>query len=697
PDYLVDITTIAECAVSKGIDGRIAIPKWFESRTLSIPMLRGVVVNQLLDELARSAALGNEFDFEKYLKEELFPSHALAISLLLQNSENRKNWIQEVKTQYQNLRSCILGNGIGKESEFSKKQIDISHSILEPTFISARYGLNGRLDLLHVSNKHSRINIIELKGGTSPKTSAWPNHIAQARLYELLIEKTAEAQQKANIAVHILYSNGKDSVEGMLRKAGNPDKLKNAAFLNARNQIVLWEMKLANSQSFSEIQDNFFDFLNVSDELKPSFDKGKDYELKRSFEQALPEMQQWFLLYLRFLFREKRLQKIGGEMNRLSAADLWRLSETEKREGYGFIADLELSWENDTEEVQEEQTLVFRYTTEDVALSNLRPGTNVVVYPKVNERWNPEWTQLVKGQIQEIDTTKIVVYVRHRQFQDEFFGKPNQRWAIEPDILDMTANQCQALVTALQLSPEQQNIWLGIQPPKTKRVPLRCRYVQEPYLKQRIEKALNAENYFLLFGPPGTGKTSQFLKNLVQEIYTQTDEICDKLTELGYSFLRIGSRVNTAERHQPSLLQKAFKEFRTVQELTNHIQQTRIIVGTIAAIDGKPEIFQLKTFDRVIIDEASQALEIQLIGILSKVPRFILIGDHRQLPAVVLQSNAETEISSPELQSIGYQNLRFSLFERLFFRCQSQGWNHAWDMLTRQGRMHSEIAAFVSI
>ena len=69
-------------------------------------------------------------------------------------------------------------------------------------------------------------------------------------------------------------------------------------------------------------------------------------------------------------------------------------------------------------------------------------------------------------------------------------------------------------------------------------------------------------------------------------------------------------------------------------------------MGTVAAISGKPELFRLKHFDVAIIDEATQILEPQLLGILcargedgkDAIDKFVLIGDHKQLPAVVQQN-----------------------------------------------------------
>ena len=122
----------------------------------------------------------------------------------------------------------------------------------------------------------------------------------------------------------------------------------------------------------------------------------------------------------------------------------------------------------------------------------------------------------------------------------------------------------------------------------------------------------------------------------------------------------------------------------------------RIFVATVASMNSKPELLALKKFDTIIIDEASQIIEPQIIGLLPHFKRFILIGDHRQLPAIVSQSEEETKTKDENLQNIGLKNLRNSLFERMYHRCIENNWHYAFDQLSHQGRMHEELVAFPS-
>ena len=92
-------------------------------------------------------------------------------------------------------------------------------------------------------------------------------------------------------------------------------------------------------------------------------------------------------------------------------------------------------------------------------------------------------------------------------------------------------------------------------------------------------------------------------------------------------------------------------------------------------------------------------MEPHLLGILcakyqgmNAIKRFAMIGDHKQLPAVVQQPEAASVVREESLRGIGLTDCRLSLFERLLRWC---GWqSECVFMFSKQGRMHHEVALF---
>jgi len=232
--------------------------------------------------------------------------------------------------------------------------------------------------------------------------------------------------------------------------------------------------------------------------------------------------------------------------------------------------------------------------------------------------------------------------------------------------------------------------------------------------KRALEIAAAGNHHLMMIGPPGTGKTSVILKSAVQYLAKNTtqnilllaytnravDEICgaieSDMPEMKDLYFRIGNINSTHERFRDQLLSEKIKNLNNRKDVKAKIQEHRIVVSTISSIINKPEIFQFMKFETTLIDEASQILEPQLIGILSRVKRFILIGDHRQLPAVVAQKKIFSQKEDKLLATIGIHDLANSYFERLFMRCRKNKWDWAYGMLSMQGRMHKDVMAFAN-
>ncbi|MDQ2770973.1 MAG: ATP-binding protein, partial [Bacteroidota bacterium] len=216
----------------------------------------------------------------------------------------------------------------------------------------------------------------------------------------------------------------------------------------------------------------------------------------------------------------------------------------------------------------------------------------------------------------------------------------------------------------------------------------------------------------VLCGPPGTGKTRAVLRELAEQLYRDhkhtllaaytnraVDEICEQLVAAGLPFIRVGSRLGTAPPYRPYLLDNMLRDCPSRQAVRDRLQTCPFYVGTVASLLGKPELFTLKQFDLAVVDEASQVLEAPMLALLAKVNKFILIGDHRQLPAVVAQEPADSAVAAEVAEllrtELGLRNLRNSYFERLFKKAEAH-WPHAHGTLADQYRMHEELADLVN-
>src|SRR5690606_3884377 len=101
------------------------------------------------------------------------------------------------------------------------------------------------------------------------------------------------------------------------------------------------------------------------------------------------------------------------------------------------------------------------------------------------------------------------------------------------------------------------------------------------------------------------------------------------------NFIRFGSKLSCNSHYHDNLLDVVLEakeiELRASgkkfdrTEVKNVITNNNVYVSTVASIGSKDHIFKVKAFDYIIVDEASQILEPQLVGVLAKANKFILI------------------------------------------------------------------------
>jgi superfamily I DNA and/or RNA helicase len=263
-----------------------------------------------------------------------------------------------------------------------------------------------------------------------------------------------------------------------------------------------------------------------------------------------------------------------------------------------------------------------------------------------------------------------------------------------------------------------------------------------PEQQDAVARALAAEDFFLVHGPPGTGKSTVLAEIAVQAVQRGERLLCtaasnaavDHLLELclnqGLRAIRVGHPARVAARLQEhtldvvveehpdrilsrELFDEAFDLFgyarrqrtqgRSRERFSNArsstteaktlmdearklerkavravLERAQVVCVTLASLGSG--VIAHEEFDLALIDEATQATEpLTLLGLL-RAPKVVLAGDPKQLPPTILSQEAARA------------GLAVSLFERLL---QDHG-EGVKRMLREQYRMNTRIMEFPS-
>lgn len=715
PDYLLDISSLAECYKDYGSHPA----NYFLSRLVPIenarPLLLGNIANLFLDEWIYAGE--KEPDYTECMK-KAFRQYPIELAACeeLRNPQKEKEFAQDCRMHFEHIRETV-------QKTFLQPgyNLDKNDAVLEPSYICEALGIQGRLDYMQrdmssfIEMKSGKADEYAMQGRLEPKE----NNRVQMLLYMAVLEYSM-GQERRSMHPYLLYTRYP------LLYPARASWAQVRRIINLRNCIVASEygVQLHNHPSFTQrllaqinpsvlnqkgLQGRFWEQY-----LKPSISRfGERMELLTPLERT------YFYTLYNFITKELYTSK-SGDVNcesRTGASALWLSTLDEKRDAGEILYDLTIV-ENHASQAHKAFIILSIPQYEETFLPNFRNGDVVVLYERNNGMDNVTNKMVFKGNIESITDNELRIRLRAAQ-QNPLVFPENSRYAVEHDTMDTTFRSMYlGLSSFMDANPERRELLLGQRPPRFD-MAYEDRITRTTDDFERVAlKAEAACDYFLLVGPPGTGKTSRALRRMVEHFYacpsTQVlllaytnravDEICRSLSAIlpQVDYIRVGSELSCDARFRKHLLENVLAECNNRREVNIRMADCRIYVGTVASIASKPELFKLKHFDVAIVDEATQILEPQLLGILcarfkdgrNGIGKFILIGDHKQLPAVVLQSNEQSEVHDEGLRRIGLYNLKDSLFERLYrFHLQEEHCR-AVDMLCRQGRMHSGVASF---
>lgn len=242
--------------------------------------------------------------------------------------------------------------------------------------------------------------------------------------------------------------------------------------------------------------------------------------------------------------------------------------------------------------------------------------------------------------------------------------------ALEEDI-DVSDKSCNLLPVRLKAKSSNTKYYTTPIPHDRHLAALEAAWPRDTLVPSLL-KAEPSDNLVLIFGPPGTGKTTALISHLMTNDNGCRIFVCAP-TNVGAA--NVYSRMIQMNVKDCALVMAPSKVPAETIVLTQD-PSARIVVSTISARSGK--LLDGHTFEKVYVDEAAQVMEAWIWGLVrTDVNLLVLAGDPTQLPALVSEPG----------KRLNYDR---SLAQRLIEN------HYPSEYLSTQRRMHEEIVQFVN-
>ncbi|KAM8924632.1 DNA replication ATP-dependent helicase/nuclease DNA2 [Pelodytes ibericus] len=556
--------------------------------------------------------------------------------------------------------------------------LDIEENIWSP-----RFGLKGKIDVtakvkIHQKSKTGfKIVPLELKTG---KESNSIEHRSQVILYTLLSQQRRE-DPEAGLLLYLktgtMYSvpgNHLDRREllkirnglsfyltNVVHKSDNGSKELNLASLPpiiADRQACKFCSQVRNCALYSRSVEQPSENCYVPSDMIPVIEKETEH-LKESHLQ-------YFSLWCLMCSLEANIKE-----SKMGRRNIWLMSSSEREKDGQCVGNLLRA--GTVHSISDGQYLhCFERKSGDIPGTNLMPGDRVVVSGEESQL-----LALCTGYIKDVGNSRITCIL------DRNLAKLPENTLFRLDHeeggggLDAHLGNLSKLMENSAASEKLRDLIIdfarpcfvqhlsSVLPHNAKdRVANILKGLNKPQ-KQAMKRVLLSKDYTLIVGMPGTGKTTTictlvrilyvcgFTVLLTSYTHSAVDNILLKLKRFEVGFLRLG---RTQKIHQDVqkfgeeeiCKAKSIKSLSSLQELYN----SQPVVATTCMGINHP-IFTQRRFDFCIVDEASQISQPICLGPLFFANRFVLVGDHQQLPPLV-QSSEARELGMSE-----------SLFKRL--------------------------------
>ncbi|EMA22801.1 AAA domain-containing protein [Haloarcula amylolytica] len=670
PDFLVDVTDIRAW---------VQCPRMYYLRKLdgaehAYPLVKGTVVHEVFGDLLRGRDLDTAI-------EEQVDAAGLDIGLLGREAD-------EVAGDVRDHASAIQGwlqQGTLTETDEWRSEM---------TLISERFGMKGRADAVR------RGMPVELKTGKNTKREPRFQDKIQATAYALMLgERAAGAGSAVDAAPDtgtLLYT--KNAAVDRNEESGD---LSPAKEFSIGSGLLNYVVRTRNAIAALEYDSGVPTGYEANAKCEYCFEQDTCMAVSGRLDQeskagtvgrAVPEEElDYFERFYTAIEAERRA--VHREY-----AKLWEQTPEERADNDRALIDLEPTGRRELDGGRWELR-----ATGTGAVSKIREGNLVLASDGDPVTGNAELARVERlgNEAPRASDSGNGTAVNEEIVVTADEPLDLRRLDVYPS--ELTTDRLQnALHDAVLLqSPERKDVLFGRREPEFD--PVAETFIDNNAAQnEAVQLAVGAEDFALVHGPPGTGKTytlARMVRALVEgagqrpaeqasgeqgdprdrgdrvllSAFTNraVDNLLEALEDQGYTdIVRVGTKSGVREDMQKYRLETSGDP----GECASRLQSAQVVAATTATCGGST--LQTQEFDVAVVDEAGQLTEPGTLAATTLADRFVLVGDHQQLPPVV-QSEDET--------------LTTSLFERLIDAHPDAG-----VMLDRQYRMAQHIQAFAS-
>lgn len=638
PDFLVDVTDIrswVQCPRMYYLNKLSGIPVVY-------PVVKGTIVHEVFGDLLQGAEL------ESAIRDRVAEA-GLELGLL---ERDREEVIEEVRRNAAAIEGWLAQGTLTEEDEWRSEQ----------TLLSATFGLKGRADAVR------RGLPVELKTGKNTRRSPRFHDKIQAACYALMLTERGADVDTGTLLYTKNAALDRSDASGDLSPA-KEFSIKSGLMefvVRTRNEIAAIEHGIDMAETPGDVDLAVPTGHEADANCQSCFEQDTcmvvagrlDQESKAgAIGQAVPEEEQRYF---------QRFYKAIEEERRQTHAEyrkLWEQSAAERADDDRAVIDLEPLGQ----ERSDGQKWRLQARNPDRAVSKLREGDVALA-----SDGDPITGDAELVRIQSLGDEVVVT-------ADE--PVPLCRLDVYPSEISVDRMLTALHDAILKGDDRRKDLLFDRESPAFR--DRERRYIDNNEAQNAaVNRAVNAESCALIHGPPGTGKTytiARTIRALVEDgnrvlvsAFTNraVDNALEALRDQGFEdIVRVGTESGVRE----DMADLRLIERGNPAEVARTLNTAPVVAATTASCGSRT--LREMDFDVAVVDEASQLTEPGTLAATNLADRFVLVGDHCQLPPVVRAEN----------------DLQKSLFERLI-----DSYPAAKVTLNRQYRMSQQIQAFPS-